>query len=76
MGNNVVNIFPANDFKVVTDAAAEEIACGLIIGYDSEGNLVVYGGGMLDGKEPVSKDWLWFVETFKSKLIAGDYHDT
>lgn len=72
---NVVPFFPANDFKVVAENAAKEIEVGLIIGYDADGSMVVFGGGMLDGKQPVCKDWLWLVENFKTKMIAGDYHD-
>ena len=69
----VVSIFPANDFSVVADNAKKEIEVGLIIGYDYDGNLLVYGGGLLDGKQPVAKDWLWITERFKTKLINGDF---
>jgi hypothetical protein len=69
----IVSIFPANDFKVVADNAKKEIEIGLIIGYDHEGNLLCYGGGLLDGKQPIAKDWLWMTETFKTKLINGDF---
>lgn len=71
----VHNIFPANDFKVVLDNASEELECGIVIGYDKDGKLTVYGGGLIDGKEPMAKDWLWLIETFKTKLVSGDYHD-
>lgn len=73
--DNVVSIFPANDFAVVADNAKSEIEVGLILGYSPSGELTVFGGGMLDGRQPTCKDWLWMIETFKSKLIAGDYHD-
>jgi len=73
--DNVINIFPANDFNVVADNAKKEIEVGLIIGYSPEGDLLVYGGGMIDGRQPVCRDWLWMLETFKAKMIAGDYHD-
>jgi len=67
------NIFPANSFKVVAENAGKEITCGLIIGYTDAGSLAVFGGGVIDGKQPVCKDWLWMVETFKTKMIDGDY---
>lgn len=75
MTDNVTSIFPANSFKVVADNAAKEIVVGLIIGYDADGAMAVYGGGLLDGKQPVCKDWLWLVESFKTKMINGDYHN-
>lgn len=73
--DNVKSIFPANDFSVVADNAANEIEVGIIIGYNRDGDLSVFGGGLLDGRQPTCKDWLWMIETFKSKLIAGDYSD-
>lgn len=74
--DKVVSIFPADNFSVAAKNAAEELVVGMIIGYDKDGDLLVYGGGLLDGKRPVSKDWLWMAATFKAKLIAGDYFDT
>jgi hypothetical protein len=71
--SNVQSIFPANAFGVVAKNAAKDIEVGIVIGYDKEGRLSIYGGGLLDGRQPVSKDWLWMVESFKSKLINGDY---
>jgi len=73
--DNVTSIFPANSFRVVADNAAKDIEVGIIIGYDKDGVLSVFGGGLLDGRQPTCKDWLWMVETFKQKMIAGDYHD-
>lgn len=70
---NVVSIFPANSFSVVADSAKLEVVAGVVIGYDMEGALCVYGGGMIDGRQPTAKDWLWMVESFKSKLMAGYY---
>ena len=72
--SNVENIYPANDFSVVAKGPASELEVGIIMGYDSEGVFRVYGGGMLDGKQPVSKDWLWMVETFKLNILNGDYN--
>lgn len=71
--DNVTSIFPANDFKQVCGNASQTLQTGLIIGYTPEGLLEVYGGGMIDGKQPVTKDWLWLVETFKQNLISGHY---
>jgi len=72
----VESIFPANDFRVVADNAAKRIEFGLVIGYDSGGSLRVYGGGLMGGKQPTAKDWLWMIDTFKQKLIAGDYSES
>tara|TARA_R110002049_G_scaffold127881_6_gene285065 strand:- start:4235 stop:4459 length:225 start_codon:yes stop_codon:yes gene_type:complete len=71
--SNVTSIFPANDFNQVLDNAKDEIECGIIIGYDENGNLTVYGGGLLDGAQPLTKDWLWMVAAFQNKLLNGDY---
>lgn len=71
--NKVSSIFPANDFNNVLENAKGEIECGLIIGYDEDGVMQVYGGGLLDGKQPLCKDWLWMVQAFTKKLLDGDY---
>jgi len=73
---NVESIFPANDFSIVAGTASKDIEAGLIIGYDEHGNLSVFGGGLIDGKQPVAKDWLWLIESFKAKLINGCYSNT
>lgn len=73
--DNVRSIFPANSFRVVAENAANEIEVGIIIGYDKDGMLSVFGGGLLDSRQPTCKDWLWMTETFKQKMIAGDYHE-
>ena len=73
--NKVREIFPADDFKTVLENAKRDIEAGLIIGYDEHGELVVYGGGLIDGRRPVTRDWLWIAEAFKQRLIAGEYHD-
>ena len=73
MSDNVINIFPANNFAAVAENAAKEIEVGLVIGYNAEGDMVVLGGGMIDGRQPVCRDWLWLVESFKMKMVNGDY---
>ncbi len=70
---DVVSIFPANDFKVVANNAGEAIEVGIIIGYAPDGGLTIFAGGLLDGKQPTGKDWLWMIETFKAKMLNGDY---
>lgn len=71
----VVPIFPADDFRVVADAAGKVLGCGIIIGYDKDGKMDVRAGGTIDGKRPVLKDWLWLLESFKADLLAGKYSD-
>ena len=72
--SNVTDIFPANKFSTVAENAAREIEVGIVIGFNSNDELCVYGGGLLlNGRQPVSKDFLWMVEKFKSNLIAGHY---
>lgn len=73
--DNVKSIFPANDFRVIADNASKDIEVGIIVGYTKDGELSVFGGGLLDGRQPSCKDWLWMIEAFKSKMIAGDYYD-
>ena len=73
---NVRSILPANDFKIVASRAAKEISAGIIIGYSEGGEICTFGGGLLNGRQPISKDWLWMVEAFKHKLMAGDYQGT
>ena len=74
MSNNVKSIFPANDFRVVAEAAVKDIDVGIIIGYTKDGDLSVFGGGMIGGRQPACKDWLWMIEAFKQKMISGDYY--
>ena len=45
--DNVVNIFPANDFEVVAKNASKSLESGIIIGYDKDGYLEVYVGGLI-----------------------------
>lgn len=71
--SKVKSIYPADDFKVVADNSADEIEVGVIIGYDNDGRLSVFGGGLIDGKRPTQKDWLWMIESFKTKMLNGDY---
>lgn len=71
--NNVESIFPANDFDHVMECAKGDYESALIIGYNSSGALDVRGGGMINGKQPTVKDWLFMIEVFKFKLINGDY---
>jgi len=73
--SNIENIFPANDFKVVCDNASKYIECGMIIGYSEDGEFLVFGGGILDGRQPVSRDWLWMASTFNQNLLNGDYNE-
>lgn len=74
--DNVTNIFPADDFKTVAKNASENIQMGLIIGYDKEGDILVYGGGLNhQGFRPNQGQWLWLIETFKNNLINGVYQD-
>lgn len=73
--DKVTSIFPANDFNVVAENAAKELESGIIVGYDKDGYLTIFGGGLIDGKQPVCKDWLWMIESFKQKLINGDYSE-
>ncbi len=75
MTDNVKYIFPADDPNVMLENAKDEIECGLVLGYDHEGHLVAWGGGTSSGRRPVHKDWLWLLETFKNKMLNGDYAD-
>lgn len=71
--NTIVDMYPANNFSVVCDNAAKEVKSGIIIGYDDRGILCVFAGGMLNNEQPTQKDWLWMIETFRHKLLDGDY---
>ena len=73
--SNITSIMPANDFSHVAESAKKEISCGLILGYDKEGFLCIYGGGLIDGKQPTCKDWLWLIRSFENNLIQGNHND-
>ncbi len=70
----VEQLFPADDFCTVLENAGKEIESGLVIGYDKDGTLAFYGGGLLSGGAPVAKDFLWMVEAFRTELLAGNFH--
>ena len=69
----VESIFSDSDFKVIADNHGKEIEVGLIMGYDSDGDFIIYSGGLLDGNKPAQKDWLWMIETLKRNLLDGVY---
>ena len=69
----VTNIYPANDFDHVAEKAKGELETGIIIGYDKEGRLTIFSGGLIDGRQPTVKDWLFMIESFKAKMMNGDY---
>ena len=71
--SKIESIYPANDFNHVMEKAKGSYSAAIIIGYDKDGRLDVRGGGMIDGKQPAAKDWLFMVESFKQKLVNGDY---
>lgn len=70
---SVTNLRPSDDMKTVLTNAGDVIEVGIVIGYDANGHLQVFGGGVLDHKQPVAKDWLFMVEAFKHGLLSGDY---
>ena len=69
----VESIFPANDFATVAESAGKEIEVGVILGYAEDGQLCVYAGGRVNGRQPLAKDILWLLESVKTKLINGDF---
>ena len=73
--SKVTDIYPADSFETVAHNAGKELKCGIIIGYDENGALQIFGGGTHNGQRPAAKDWLWMVESFKQGLIDGRYSD-
>lgn len=71
--SKVESIFPANEFDHVMDCAKGNYESAIIIGYDKDGCLDVRGGGLISGRQPTQKDWLFMIETFKHKMLRGDY---
>lgn len=70
----VIKFYPAGSAKhpdAVLEQAMGDYESVLLVGYDDEGRLDVRSTTDLDHKEI-----LWLVESFKAKLLAGDYfHD-
>ena len=71
--SNLQSIFPANDFKVVLESAKSETTMGIVVGLDEAGELNVFGGGLINGRQPTNRDWLWLIESFKQALMNGEY---
>ena len=71
---SVVKFYPkdaAKDADAVLEQAVGEFSEVLIIGWDKEGFLDARATlGLKDGG-----DLLWLVETFKHKLMSGDYSE-
>jgi hypothetical protein len=55
------------------DCAKGNYESAIIIGYDKDGCLDVRGGGLISGRQPTQKDWLFMIEAFKHKMLRGDY---
>ena len=72
MINNVVKMYPANSAEKadnVIEQAIGKFGQVLIIGWDNDGNLDARATvGLSDGG-----DMLWLIESFKTKLMNGDY---
>lgn len=71
--SNVTEIFPANDMATVLENSKGEVSCGLVIGYNKDGDLVIFGGGMINGRQPTHSDWNYMIDRFKHGLIGGEY---
>lgn len=71
--SSVVSIYPSNDMSVVLENAKKEVSCGLVIGYNEDGDLVIFGGGMINGRQPTHSDWNYMIDRFKHGLIGGEY---
>ncbi len=71
---SVVKFYPkdaAKDADAVLEQAAGEFSEVLIIGWDKEGFLDARATlGLKDGG-----DLLWLIESFKMKLMSGDYQE-
>lgn len=72
MASNVVKFYPSNaakDANNVLEQAIDVYDQVLIIGYDKYGNFDARATlGLKDGG-----DVLWLMETFKHKLMSGDF---
>ncbi|MCP4142238.1 MAG: hypothetical protein GY755_18520 [Chloroflexi bacterium] len=74
-GMSVASIFPANDFDTVLESARGELECGLVIGYNKDGFLTSFGGGMSGGRQPTAAFWLYMLKQFEIDLMNGVYSD-
>ena len=70
---NIKKLHPERDVDTVLENAKGQFEFALVLGYDREGFMLAYGGGVNDGKDPLAKDWLFLLEQFKIKLVKGDY---
>lgn len=73
MSNKVVKLYPkdaAKDPDNVLEQAVGEYESVLILGWNHKGFLEARASLDMDGKE-----LLWLIESFKTKLVNGDYSE-
>ena len=71
--SNVVQMFPSDDFRFVADRAAEAVKGGVVIGFDEEGDMHIFRGGLSPNGIPLTDSQiLWMVESFKTMLMNGE----
>lgn len=72
--SEVVKFYPADAAKVADNVLEQAVGTYsevLVVGWDKDGNLEARATlGLQDGG-----DILWLLETFKSKLLNGDYSE-
>jgi len=74
--SNIISMKPERDFNYILDEAKKDgIESGIVMGYNKDNEFVVMGGGIIDGRQPVSKDWLWMAQSFVRNLLNGEYAD-
>jgi len=66
--DNVLKFYTATNTDHILEQAMGDFSDILIIGYDHNGDLDIRAN-----KDLTAKEILWAVETFKAKLINGDY---
>ena len=73
--NKVEMLHPSNDFSIVAEEAGKALEYGIIIGCDSDGEMVPFSGGLKNGKMIDAEDVLMLIEEFKFLLMAGGFSD-
>lgn len=73
--NKVEMLHPSNDFSIVAEEAGKELEYGIIIGCDSDGDMVPFSGGLKNGRILDADGVLMLIEEFKFLLMSGGFSD-
>ncbi len=68
---DAIPLYQYDLFSNVAEEARDLIEMGIVIGWDSEDNLHLFGGGTREGRRLNAKDCLWLIEKARLDLMLA-----